>query len=55
MVGIVFNECSFFAWCFSDFKECLNTVYSAIEEADFLAIDGEFSGNCKNFIYLNGV
>lgn len=30
---------------FTDFKECLNTVYSAIEEADFLAIDGEFSGN----------
>ncbi|CAF98128.1 unnamed protein product, partial [Tetraodon nigroviridis] len=28
----------------TDFKECLNTVYSAIEEADFLAIDGEFSG-----------
>ncbi|XP_056890770.1 poly(A)-specific ribonuclease PARN [Takifugu flavidus] len=27
-----------------NFKECLNTVYSAIEEADFLAIDGEFSG-----------
>lgn len=54
VVGIVFNECSFFAWCFSDFKECLNTVYSAIEEADFLAIDGEFSGNCKNFICLNG-
>lgn len=34
---------------FTDFKECLNTVYSAIEEADFLAIDGEFSGNCKSF------
>ncbi|KAM9362822.1 poly(A)-specific ribonuclease PARN [Symphorus nematophorus] len=27
-----------------NFKDCLNTVYSAIEEADFLAIDGEFSG-----------
>ncbi|KAM9856589.1 poly(A)-specific ribonuclease PARN [Aulostomus maculatus] len=27
-----------------NFKECLNTVYTAIEEADFLAIDGEFSG-----------
>ncbi|KAM3624643.1 uncharacterized protein V6R79_025955 [Siganus canaliculatus] len=27
-----------------NFKECLSTVYSAIEEADFLAIDGEFSG-----------
>lgn len=27
-----------------NFKECLNTVYGAIEEADFLAIDGEFSG-----------
>lgn len=27
-----------------NFKERLNTVYSAIEEADFLAIDGEFSG-----------
>uniref|UniRef100_A0A3Q4B9H5 Poly(A)-specific ribonuclease PARN n=1 Tax=Mola mola TaxID=94237 RepID=A0A3Q4B9H5_MOLML len=27
-----------------NFKECLDTVYSAIEEADFLAIDGEFSG-----------
>lgn len=24
--------------------DCLNTVYSAIEDADFLAIDGEFSG-----------
>uniref|UniRef100_A0A3B4AMR1 Poly(A)-specific ribonuclease PARN n=1 Tax=Periophthalmus magnuspinnatus TaxID=409849 RepID=A0A3B4AMR1_9GOBI len=29
---------------FSDFKESLDTVYEAIEEADFLAIDGEFSG-----------
>lgn len=28
----------------ADFKDCLNAVYSAIEEADFLAIDGEFSG-----------
>lgn len=27
-----------------NFKECLSTVYSAIDEADFLAIDGEFSG-----------
>ncbi|XP_048848193.1 poly(A)-specific ribonuclease PARN isoform X1 [Brienomyrus brachyistius] len=27
-----------------NFKENLNTIYSAIEEADFLAIDGEFSG-----------
>ncbi|KAJ8364086.1 hypothetical protein SKAU_G00129170 [Synaphobranchus kaupii] len=27
-----------------NFKESLNTIYSAIEEADFLAIDGEFSG-----------
>lgn len=27
-----------------NFKDCLGTVYSAIEEADFLAIDGEFSG-----------
>ncbi|KAG7262927.1 hypothetical protein CRUP_018930 [Coryphaenoides rupestris] len=27
-----------------NFKECLSAVYSAIEEADFLAIDGEFSG-----------
>ncbi|XP_005813387.1 poly(A)-specific ribonuclease PARN [Xiphophorus maculatus] len=27
-----------------NFKDCLSTVYSAIEEADFLAIDGEFSG-----------
>ncbi|XP_061840140.1 poly(A)-specific ribonuclease PARN [Nerophis lumbriciformis] len=26
------------------FKDCLNFVYTAIEEADFLAIDGEFSG-----------
>ncbi|KPP65258.1 poly(A)-specific ribonuclease PARN-like, partial [Scleropages formosus] len=26
------------------FKESLNTIYTAIEEADFLAIDGEFSG-----------
>ncbi|XP_054635744.1 poly(A)-specific ribonuclease PARN isoform X2 [Dunckerocampus dactyliophorus] len=26
------------------FKDCLNLVYTAIEEADFLAIDGEFSG-----------
>uniref|UniRef100_A0A3Q1FL89 Poly(A)-specific ribonuclease n=1 Tax=Acanthochromis polyacanthus TaxID=80966 RepID=A0A3Q1FL89_9TELE len=25
-------------------KSNLSTVYSAIEEADFLAIDGEFSG-----------
>uniref|UniRef100_A0A1A8MJM2 Poly(A)-specific ribonuclease PARN n=1 Tax=Nothobranchius pienaari TaxID=704102 RepID=A0A1A8MJM2_9TELE len=27
-----------------NFKDCLTTVYSAIDEADFLAIDGEFSG-----------
>ncbi|KAM9314934.1 poly(A)-specific ribonuclease PARN isoform 1-T1 [Pholidichthys leucotaenia] len=27
-----------------NYKESLSTVYSAIEEADFLAIDGEFSG-----------
>ncbi|XP_030635781.1 poly(A)-specific ribonuclease PARN [Chanos chanos] len=27
-----------------NFKETLPTIYSAIEEADFLAIDGEFSG-----------
>ncbi|XP_043944850.1 poly(A)-specific ribonuclease PARN [Protopterus annectens] len=27
-----------------NFKESLTTVYEAIEEADFLAIDGEFSG-----------
>uniref|UniRef100_A0A6Q2XDM3 Poly(A)-specific ribonuclease PARN n=1 Tax=Esox lucius TaxID=8010 RepID=A0A6Q2XDM3_ESOLU len=27
-----------------NFKDSLTTVYSAIEEADFLAIDGEFSG-----------
>ncbi|XP_039632480.1 poly(A)-specific ribonuclease PARN [Polypterus senegalus] len=27
-----------------NFKESLDTIYSAIEEADFLAIDGEFSG-----------
>ncbi|KAM6940434.1 poly(A)-specific ribonuclease PARN [Xenentodon cancila] len=26
------------------FKGCLSAVYSAIDEADFLAIDGEFSG-----------
>ncbi|RVE75936.1 hypothetical protein OJAV_G00003710 [Oryzias javanicus] len=28
----------------TNFKESLSDVYSAIEEADFLAIDGEFSG-----------
>nr|XP_029500368.1 poly(A)-specific ribonuclease PARN-like [Oncorhynchus nerka] len=28
----------------TNFKDSLSTVYSAIEEADFLAIDGEFSG-----------
>ncbi|XP_056442464.1 poly(A)-specific ribonuclease PARN isoform X1 [Gadus chalcogrammus] len=27
-----------------NFKDCLSAVYSAIDEADFLAIDGEFSG-----------
>ncbi|XP_031417976.1 poly(A)-specific ribonuclease PARN isoform X2 [Clupea harengus] len=27
-----------------NFKDSLSTVYSAIDEADFLAIDGEFSG-----------
>uniref|UniRef100_A0A6I8NNX7 Poly(A)-specific ribonuclease n=1 Tax=Ornithorhynchus anatinus TaxID=9258 RepID=A0A6I8NNX7_ORNAN len=27
-----------------DFKKNLSKVYQAIEEADFLAIDGEFSG-----------
>ncbi|XP_041134279.1 poly(A)-specific ribonuclease PARN-like [Polyodon spathula] len=27
-----------------NFKECLDTIYSAIHEAEFLAIDGEFSG-----------
>uniref|UniRef100_A0A4W5JZN6 Poly(A)-specific ribonuclease PARN n=1 Tax=Hucho hucho TaxID=62062 RepID=A0A4W5JZN6_9TELE len=31
-------------FCITDFKDSLSTVYSAIEEADFLAIDGEFSG-----------
>ena len=31
----------------ADFKDCLSAVYSAIDEADFLAIDGEFSGNYK--------
>lgn len=47
---------------FADYKACLNTVYSAIEEADFLAIDGEFSGNVNRvrsfyfilFFYENG-
>uniref|UniRef100_A0A8K9XIC2 Poly(A)-specific ribonuclease PARN n=1 Tax=Oncorhynchus mykiss TaxID=8022 RepID=A0A8K9XIC2_ONCMY len=34
-------DCCF---CITDFKDSLSTVYSAIEEADFLAIDGEFSG-----------
>ncbi|XP_069023364.1 poly(A)-specific ribonuclease PARN isoform X3 [Embiotoca jacksoni] len=29
---------------FPDYKACLKTVYGAIEEADFMAIDGEFSG-----------
>ncbi|XP_019362975.1 PREDICTED: poly(A)-specific ribonuclease PARN isoform X2 [Gavialis gangeticus] len=28
----------------SNFKDTLNKVYDAVEEADFLAIDGEFSG-----------
>lgn len=28
----------------ADFKDNLTTVYEAIEESDFLAIDGEFSG-----------
>ncbi|CAB1344145.1 unnamed protein product, partial [Coregonus sp. 'balchen'] len=28
----------------TNFKDSLSTVYSAIDEADFLAIDGEFSG-----------
>lgn len=28
----------------ADFKDNLNKVYEAIEESDFLAIDGEFSG-----------
>lgn len=36
------RQCTFL---YPDFKDCLNAVYSAIEEADFLAIDGEFSGN----------
>ncbi|XP_038676808.1 poly(A)-specific ribonuclease PARN [Scyliorhinus canicula] len=42
-----------------NFKECLNLIYEAIEEADFLAIDGEFSGKepvvlkCSNRNYLN--
>ncbi|MGH0165392.1 UNVERIFIED_CONTAM: hypothetical protein FKN15_059724 [Acipenser sinensis] len=27
-----------------NFKDCLNTIYTAIQEAEFLAIDGEFSG-----------
>lgn len=39
---------------FADYKDCLNTVYSAIEEADFLAIDGEFSGNRVGAFYRNG-
>lgn len=28
----------------TDFKDSLSIIYSAIDEADFLAIDGEFSG-----------
>lgn len=49
LVRLVFSFSCIFLVFFTDFKECLNTVYSAIEEADFLAIDGEFSGKCKSF------
>lgn len=43
LAGTLFSrQCTFL---YPDFKDCLNAVYSAIEEADFLAIDGEFSGN----------
>lgn len=28
----------------TDFKDSLSIIYNAIDEADFLAIDGEFSG-----------
>lgn len=38
-----------------DFKDSLNAVYSAIEEADFLAIDGEFSGNSARVYVENEV
>lgn len=44
-------DCCF---CITDFKDSLNTVYSAIEEADFLAIDGEFSGEPLLASYLTG-
>lgn len=48
---------------YPDFKDCLSSVYSAIEEADFLAIDGEFSGkhvrslknDVANVVYLTSV
>ena len=38
-----------------DFKDCLSPVYSAIDEADFLAIDGEFSGNIISVLTEVGI
>lgn len=32
----------------ADFKSALGTVYQAVEDADFLAIDGEFSGTAAD-------
>lgn len=34
----------------ADFKDNLSKVYEAIEEADFLAIDGEFSGTAARSV-----
>lgn len=30
----------------ADFKEVLPEVCSAVQEADFISIDGEFTGQC---------
>ena len=34
----------FIVYLFSDFKESLQAIETAIKECDFIAIDGEFTG-----------
>ena len=41
MICLLFNTSSGFV---SDFKERLKDVSAAIEEADFISLDGEFTG-----------
>lgn len=36
--------------CGADFKEVLPEVCNAVQEADFISIDGEFTGQCANTV-----